>query len=283
LTRGAAIMRIHISADIEGVAGVIARDQLGPAGFDYAAARVLWTQEVLAVIEGARTGGADEIVVSDSHGNGQTLLIDRLPAGVQLVRGWPRPLLMMQGIEEGEFGGAILLGYHAGAGNIGGGLSHTLSSRGITSLRLNGNEANEATLSAATAAHFGVPVVMASGDDVFVDEFHRMLPECGAVVTKTSHGTFSGRSLAPIDSATLLRETARKAVHESRAGAGRLFELSTPIEVEISLKYRFVAELLDYLAVFDRTGPLGIRFTARDVLELNRILAFILFYRFDER
>ncbi len=275
-------MRIYISADIEGVAGITSRDQTMPSGFDYANARALMTNELLAVIEGAQRGGASEIVVSDSHGNGQSLLIDRLPCGVSLVRGWPRPLLMMQGIEAGRFDAAILMGYHPGAASTGGGLSHTLSTRGITSLRLNGTEASEAMLSAVTAGYFDVPVVMASGDDVFVKEVSASISSCLTVTTKFSTGTFSARSLAPIDSLSRLRATAAKSVEAAATRRPDPVRLGGPIEVEISLKHRLVAELLEYLDLFTRTGAFGIRFTARDVLQLNKLLAFMLFYRFDE-
>jgi D-amino peptidase len=275
-------MRLYISADIEGVAGITSRDQTMPSGFDYVNARVLMTNELLAVIEGAQQGGATEIVVSDSHGNGQSLLIDLLPSGVSLVRGWPRPLLMMQGIEAGRFDAAILMGYHPSAANMGGGLSHTLSTRGITSLRLNGSEASEAWLSAATAGHFGVPVVMASGDDLFVQEISASIPSCVTVTTKFANGTFSGRSLAPIDSVSQLRAAAAKSVEAAAASPAAPVRLGEPIEVELHLKYRLVAELLEYLEFFSRSGPFCIRFMARDVLQLNKVLAFILFYRFDD-
>src|SRR5918996_631105 len=105
-------MKIFISADMEGVVGVVTNEQLGPQGFEYARFREFMTQEVNAAIEGAFAGGATQIVVSDSHGNGQNLLIEKLPKNILLVRSWPRPLLMMQGIDE-SFAGVIFIGYHA--------------------------------------------------------------------------------------------------------------------------------------------------------------------------
>ncbi|HEX6045968.1 MAG TPA: M55 family metallopeptidase, partial [Pyrinomonadaceae bacterium] len=98
-------MKIYISADMEGVVGVVSNEQLGPQGFEYARFREFMTQEVNAAIEGAIAAGATEIVVSDSHGNGQNLLIEKLRNTVLVVRSWPRPLGMMQGIDE-TFAGA---------------------------------------------------------------------------------------------------------------------------------------------------------------------------------
>ena len=63
-------LKIYISADMEGIAGVVTGEQLGPQGFEYARFREFMTQEVNAAIEGALAGGATQIVISDSHGNG---------------------------------------------------------------------------------------------------------------------------------------------------------------------------------------------------------------------
>jgi hypothetical protein len=93
-------VKVYISADMEGIGGVVTGEQLGTSGFEYQRFREFMTEEVLAAIRGARAGGATEILVSDSHGNGQNLLIDRLPDDVQVVRSWPRPLGMMEGVDE---------------------------------------------------------------------------------------------------------------------------------------------------------------------------------------
>ena len=93
-------MKIYISADMEGVAGVVGQEQLTTQGFEYHQFREFMTAEVGAAIEAARNAGAIEFVVSDSHGNGQNLLMDKLPQDIQLVRSWPRPLCMMEGIDD---------------------------------------------------------------------------------------------------------------------------------------------------------------------------------------
>ena len=92
--------KVYISVDLEGIGGVVTGDQLGPPGFEYERFRGFMTDEALAAIEGARAAGATEFVVSDSHGNGESLLIERFPKDVTIVRAWPRPLAMMQGIDE---------------------------------------------------------------------------------------------------------------------------------------------------------------------------------------
>ena len=116
--------KVFISADMEGVVGVVTGDQLGPAGFEYGRYREFMTREVLAAIRGARAAGAGEIVVADAHGNGENLLIELMPPGVTVVRSWPRPLGMMQGIDS-SFTAALFIGYHAGTTNTRGVRAHT--------------------------------------------------------------------------------------------------------------------------------------------------------------
>ncbi|MGH7480895.1 MAG: M55 family metallopeptidase, partial [Longimicrobiales bacterium] len=119
-------LEVFISADMEGVAGAVTGEQLGPGGFEYQRFREFMTAEVLAAIEAARSAGATEILVADAHGNGQNLLIERLPNDIEIVRSWPRPLMMMQGIDS-TFDAAIFLGYHASTTNPEGVRAHTMS------------------------------------------------------------------------------------------------------------------------------------------------------------
>src|SRR5687768_16869532 len=167
-------LRVYISADMEGVAGAVTGEQLGPTGFEYARFREFLTEEVLAAIAGARDAGATEIVVSDSHGNGQNLLIERLPADVTVIRSSPRPLIMMQGIDS-SFAAVVFIGYHAATTNPAGVRAHTMSSANLAGVALNGIDMPEAGVSAAVAGHFGVPVVMISGDDAAVAEAQRLI------------------------------------------------------------------------------------------------------------
>src|SRR5688572_1807173 len=129
-------MKIYISADMEGVLGAVSGEQLSPAGFEYQRFREFMTQEVNAAIEAAFAAGATEILVSDSHGNAQNLLIEKLPKNVMIVRGFPRPLMMMQGIDE-TFDGVIFIGYHSSTTNPQGVRAHTISSARLADVRLN--------------------------------------------------------------------------------------------------------------------------------------------------
>ncbi|MEM9705834.1 MAG: M55 family metallopeptidase [Pseudomonadota bacterium] len=144
-------MKIYISADIEGVAGVVSPAQTVQTGFEYETARRWMTSEVRAACEGAVAAGADGVIVSDSHGNGQSLLLDGLPDDVEVVRNWPRPLGMMQGVDLPEVAGAFLLGYHTGAHHAAGVLAHTSNGLLFSQIRLNGEPASETPISASIA------------------------------------------------------------------------------------------------------------------------------------
>lgn len=265
-------LKVYISADMEGVAGVVSAEQLGPTGFEYGRFREFMTAEVLAAIEGARAAGATEIVVSDSHGNGQNLLIERLPADVTVIRSWPRPLGMMEGIDS-TFHAAILLGYHAGTTNPAGVRAHTLSSANYAAVALNGRPVPEAGLSAAIAGYFGVPVVMISGDDVAVEEARVLLGAVEAVPVKRAISFHSAATMTPERAQQVIRERARAAV----AGRAELppHRIAAPVRLDLTFKSYRPAEMLAYLPIVERTTAHAIRYTGRDILEVARFLAFV--------
>ena len=207
--------KVYISADMEGVGGAVTGAQLGPGGFEYQRFREFMTDEVLAAIDGARAAGATEFLVSDSHGNGQNLLIDRLPDDVTLVRSWPRPLGMMGGVDE-SFDAAIFIGFHTSTTNPEGVRAHTFSSATLTDVRLNGTSVAESGFNAALAGHFGVPVVMISGDDAIVEETRRYVGDVEGAVVKWAKSFHSARTLTPACSCEVIREAAERAV--SRLG-----------------------------------------------------------------
>lgn len=265
-------VKIYISADMEGVVGVVTGEQLGPQGFEYARFREFMTQEVNAAIQGAMAGGATEIVVSDSHGNGQNLLIEKLPREVWLVRAWPRPLGMMQGIDE-TFAGAMFIGYHTGTTNLQGVRAHTLSSARLTDVRLKGVSVSEAGINAAIAGHFNVPVIMVSGDDAVVKETTALLGNIEGAVVKWASGFHSARTMTPEASYQLIREKAQRAV--TRIRDFKPHKLTGPIELEVRFKNYRPAEVLSYLSIVERADAHSIRFVGKDMIEISKFLSFI--------
>lgn len=271
-------LKVYISADMEGVVGVVTGDHLGPDGFEYQKAREWLTSEVNAAIRAAKAAGATEIVVSDSHGNGENILVDGLPSDVLLVRSWPRPLMMMQGIDD-TFDAVLFIGYHASTNNPRGVRAHTMSSGTLTGVKLNGVAVPEAAINAAIAGHFGVPVVMISGDDAIIEEARHLLGDVEGAILKKAYGFHSALTVMPEVAYALIEESVERALR--RLDDFQPYQLEKPIRVEVSFKNYLPAELLAYLSIVDRVDSHTIGFEGKDMVEVSRFLAFIGRYRPD--
>ena len=269
----AAQVKVYISADMEGIAGVVTGEQLGPQGFEYQRFREFMTNEVLAAIEGARAGGATEILVGDSHGNGQNLLIEKFPKDVQIVRSWPRPHLMVQGVDS-TYAAVLFVGYHSGTTNPEGVRAHTMSSANLADVKLNGVSVPEAGLNAAIAGHFGVPVALVTGDEAAVKEARALLGDVEGAVVKWPYGFHSARTLTPEASCALIREKAKSAVE--RVKGRKPWKVASPVSLEVRFKNYRPAEVLAYLPIVERVDAHAVRFRGKDMLEVARFLEFVL-------
>jgi D-amino peptidase len=268
-------LKIYISADMEGVVGVVTGDQLGPQGFEYNRFREFMTEEVKAAIGAAFDAGATEIVVSDSHGNGENLLIEKLPKNVTIVRSWPRPLMMMQGIDE-TFDGAIFIGYHTSTTNTAGVRAHTISSARLADVRLNGISMPEAGINAAIAGSFNVPIIMISGDDAIVKEATDLLGNIEGAVVKWAISFHSAKTLTPEMAYELIREKTKRAIQ--RIKEFKPYKMKQPIQLDVRFKAYRPAELLAYLPNVQRTDAHSIRFVGKDIIEVSKFLEFITNY-----
>lgn len=271
-------LKIYISADMEGVVGAVSGDQLSPGGFEYERFRKFMTAEVNAAIDAARAAGATEFVISDSHGNGQNILIEELPDDVTIIRSWPRELSMMAGIDE-TFDGVIFLGYHSSTANTRGVRAHTMSSANITGLRLNGIEMTEGSMAAAAAGHFGVPVIMVSGDDVAVAENQVLIGDIEGAVVKWAKGFHSAETLTPEAGYEVIRTRTKSAI--DRISEFEPYVLETPIELELTLKHYQPVELLGYLKDVERINSHTIRYVGEDIIEISNFLTFVTNFRVD--
>ena len=270
-------LKVHISVDMEGIAGVVSTDQLAPGSFEYERFRGFMTREANAAVAGALAAGATEIVVADSHGNGENLLIEQFPPEkVRVVRGFPRRLGMMAGIDE-TFDAAVFIGYHASTTNKRGVRAHTFSSAQLTRVALNGEEVTEGAWNAAIAGHFGVPVVFASGDDAAVEEIRGRIGAIESVVTKKSLSFHSAETLMPAVAAARIEAGVKSAL--GRLSAFKVYRVSGPVTVEIGFKHYRPVELLAYLKQFERVNSHTIRFSARDMAEAADIESFITSYQ----
>ncbi len=213
--------------------------------------------------------------MSDSHGNGENLLIEEFPADVRVVRSWPRRLGMMAGIDE-RFDAAILIGYHTSTDNPKGVRAHTFSSARLTSVKLNGVAVTEGAFSAAIAGHFGVPVVMVSGDDEVVAEVRALLGDIEGAVVKRALGFHSAETMTPEAAYELIGERVEAAL--GRLGEFEPYVVERPVTLEVSFKHYRPVEVLGYLRSVERVGSHTIRFRGEDMLEVSDFLNFVLNY-----
>lgn len=160
--------KVFISADMEGISGISASDQLSAAGAEYGRSRKMMADDVNAAIRGARAGGATTIVVNDSHGTMRNLRLEDLDPDVRLISHSFKRSGMMEGLDD-SFDAVIFVGYHAKAGHPGGLFAHT-GSGVVRDVRVNGTSMGEGALNTTVAAWHGVPVVLVTGDDVAVKQ-----------------------------------------------------------------------------------------------------------------
>jgi D-amino peptidase len=271
-------MKVYISVDMEGVAGVVTADQLVPGGFEYERFRHFMTDETLAAVRAAKEEGAGEIVVSDSHGNGENLLIEEFPKDVRIVRAWPRHGGMMGGLDS-SFNAAIFIGYHASTTNPNGVRAHTFSSAHYTRVTLNGNAVTEGEYNAAYAGAKGVPVVFASGDDAAVEEIKSRLGDIETVETKKALSFHSAETITPAASCERIFAGVKSAL--SRLHEFKPYVIKTPVTLEITFKNYMPAEVLSYLRVVQRVDSHTIRFVGKDMDEVDDFEEFVSNYGAD--
>lgn len=235
-------MKILIATDMEGITGVTTWDQVTPGHAEYARFRKLMTQDVNAAVRGACDAGADEIIVADGHWNGSNILIEELDPRARLNSGSPSPFSMMQGIEE-SVDGVMFIGYHARNGSPSAILDHTWSSRTVANVWLNDILTGEYGLNAAVAGHFGVPVIMVSGDQTACAQVTELLGDVETAVVKQAAGRFAAECLAPDVTQGIICLNAERAVQRLVEGeVPDPFVLDTPITVTVEF---FASDMAD--------------------------------------
>lgn len=232
------------------------------------------TLEVNAAIAGAAEAGATEFIVGDSHGDGQNIDIELLDKRARLIRAWPRPLAMMQGVDSG-CDAVVFVGYHAREGAAEGVLAHTFT--GTVVVKLNGVEVPEAGFNAAIAGDFGVPVVFVSGDQTIAREARDLLGPIETVAVKHAFGFNAAEMMPPEESQRLIREGVKRGV-ERRAEI-KPYKIAHPVKLEIRFNDLVIAELASYLPGIERTSGNTIVFTGRDMTEVTKLTEVVLSLR----
>lgn len=267
-------MRVYISVDMEGIAGVShpRPTQRGDEG--YPAACALMTREANAAIDGALAAGATEILVNDSHGGMYNLLPDALDPAARLLQGqkaWSMVAGALPGADGGaRFDVACFVGYHARAGHPTGTIAHTFSAPPVET-RLNGRPTGEYGVNALILGAWGIPVGLVTGDDALADEVASWLPWAERVIVKQADGTSSAASLHPSRACDLIRAGAEQAVRRAAAGELRILEVERPVVIEVDHRRGLEA---DYAAIqpgAERVGDRTVRYRSDDPVTAYRL------------
>lgn len=260
-------MKVFISSDMEGTAGVVDWDQCLVGGPRYDYYTDLLTQEINAAIEGAMAGGATEFLVNDAHSKMSNLRPDALAGSASYLSGRFKPMYMMQGLDA-SFDAIFFVSYHGSMGSNASVLSHTYFPQAFAEVTINGTVAGEAGINALAAKAYEVPVVLVTGDATTAEETARFCPGVRAAVVKKSVSRFSAESLHPRAACDLIREQARLAVE----GVPSAREVSISLPATLGMRFRSSdhAELASRIAGVTRTEDLAATITDEDPLRLYR-------------
>jgi len=267
-------LKVFISVDMEGIWGVVHSEQTMPGSRDYDLARKWMAQDVNAVIEGLLEAGVEEIVVNDSHGGMRNIIADELHPKASLISGTPKPLSMMQGIDN-SFSACIFVGYHARAGTASAVLDHTISGSSVRAVRVNGLELPELGLNGALAGYFNIPVIMLSGDEETCSQAKSILGS-GIVTTavKQGVGRYAARLLPVAEARKRLKEGAREALLKKDKIS--IFKLNPPFHFELEFLNSSQAEMPSLVPQVRRVDARKVTFSTTDYLEGFRLLRVLI-------
>ncbi|MGV3490988.1 MAG: M55 family metallopeptidase [Devosia sp.] len=263
-------MKVFISADIEGTAGVTDWNEALKAEPNYPEFRQYMTNELVAACEGARAAGADEVWVKDAHQTGRNLIIGDLPDYVRIIRGWSgHPLLMMQELDE-SFEAVMFTGYHDKATTDSNPLAHTFT--GKARLWLNGEPASEFTFNAYAAAMFGVPIAFLSGDAGICADAKAMVPGIETLAVSQGFGP-STVSMTPARAVTEIRARTEAALTGDRASK----YLTLPRQFELVVEFTTPTDAYrsSWYPGAEHLAPCKVRFATESYFEVLRAIRFI--------
>ena len=266
-------MKIFISADIEGVAGIANWLEARNENEKYAYFADQMSREVAAAAEGANEAGAKEIFVKDAHGTGRNINPRLLPENTILVRGWSgHPFRMVQELDE-SFDALMFVGYHASAGSDGNPLAHTINSSKIEYIKLNDELCSEYRMHSYVAAYLGVPIVFLSGDEQICEEAKRLNKEIVTVATHIGHGG-SSLSINPDKSIRLIKEAVKDSL--SKDLENKKIQLPEHFKLEIRYKDQADAYRNSYYPNAKKTGPKTVAFEDDDYFNIMRAISFLI-------
>ena len=262
-------MKILITADMEGITGVVHWDQVNSNHPEYSRFRKLMTADVNAAIRGAFAQGATSVTVTDGHSNGRNILIEELDARATLNSGSPSRLSMVQGVDEGV-DGVMYIGYHGRMGAMNAILDHTWSDEQVSGLWINDKAFGESGLNGAVCGQFDAPVIMASGDQTLCAEVQEFFGrEIETVQVKKAVSRMSAECLAPEVTSRLIEEAARRAMKKLKnKKAPKPFKVSAPIKMIVEFVQSDMADKASYLPYATRTTNRRVEYAADDMVTI---------------
>ncbi len=269
-------MKVYISTDFEGVAGIVDWDQIMVGSHDYEMGRRLLLGELNAAIAGAKRAGATEFVVNDSHSVMRNLPPDEIAGEAALISGKHKPLYMMEGLDS-SFDAIFFLGYHGSVGASHAILSHSYNPRAIWEARINGTIVGESALNALVAAHYGVPIALVTGDQVTAEEAAAITPAPRTVVVKRSISRTAAESLHPSVARARIEEGAQIALTSSRPPSAPQFP--SPTELEITFLTADMAEMVAWVRGVEVVSgqPRTVRYAGDQPLDLFQTFVAIVY------
>jgi len=289
-------VKVFISFDMEGVAGIVDWSQCRPPGHPYEDGRRLLLGEVNAAIDGAMAGGATEIVCNDSHGTMNNLDPAGLHGSATYVSGRHKPLYMMQGLDD-TADVVFMVGYHGSISGESSVLSHTYNPSVVAHVELNGARVGESGINALVALACRTPVGLITGDQQTIGEADPFLPDAERVMVKESFTRFSASNLHPEVARAMIAGGARRAVERAAAKPREVWgiaaappgapaepeasdgpelsvlrppAISLPATLEVHVQTADMAEVASWVRGVERTGVRTVSIRAEDPLAIFR-------------
>ncbi len=265
-------MKIFISSDMEGTAGIVHWDETEKGKDGYSHFSTQMSKEVAAACEGANAAGAKEIFVKDAHDSARNINPELLPENVRIFREWGRhPFSMMAGLDE-TFDGVFFTGYHSAAGMNSNPLAHTMNTQNMY-VKINGEICSELMLNSMTAAYLGIPVYMVTGDKGLCEWMKTKCP--GTHVVPVSEGFGAGSvSIHPAAAVKAIRENAEKALSARKEDC--MFPLPKHFSVEICFKKHMSATNAKWYPGCRQTGVYTVEFDADDYMDVLKFIYWVL-------
>jgi len=261
------VMKVFISADMEGISGVTHAEHVLRSGKEHERARKLMTEEVNAAVEGAFEAGAKKVVVNDSHGTMKNIIPEELHREAELITGSPKPMFMMEGLDS-SFNAVFFVGYHGMRGSYPSILEHTYSSRVVYNFSINNRTMGETGINAAIAGYYGVPVALVTGDQTLAKEAKMFLRTVETVVVKEAVGRTAARCLSPAKARQLIKKGAIKAL--KKVDKLKPFKIKPPINLKVAFINPGMAEMATLVSGSKRVDGRTVSFSSKDLIEVYK-------------